>query len=114
METNITIPAELYKRLVDEIMDCGFEPDDKYDTCCDLDEIEIGEYTVSLRVTFYLNYVDESFSHAFGVEEGHHYEICDIKSIENMKVWHYDEATDKETELSGQFDYGLFEQALRE
>lgn len=114
METNISIPTDLYKCLRNEIMNSGFEPEDEYDTRCDLDEIIIGEFTISLRVTFCIKFVDDSFSHEFGVEEGHHYEICDIESVENVEVWHYDETTDKETELSGHFDYDLFEQAMRE
>jgi len=107
MKTNITLPADFYQQLYDKIMDYCFEPENEDDSCCDMDEIEIGDFMVSVRATFEVEFIDDSFDHAFGTEYAYHFEAGALKSIEDVVIFHYDE-DDNETEVSDQFDYKYF------
>lgn len=107
MKTNITLPADFYQQLYDKIMDYGFEPENEDDTCCDMDEIEIGDFMVSVRATFEVEFIDDSFDHAFGTEYAYHFEAGALESIEDVVIYHYDE-DDDETEVSDLFDEDCF------
>lgn len=107
MKTNITLPADFYQQLYDKIMDYGFEPENEDDSCCDMDEIEIGDFMVSVRATFEVEFIDDSFDHAFGTEYGYHFEAGALESIEDVVIFHYDE-DDNETEVSDLFDEDCF------
>ena len=107
MKTNITLPADFYQQLYDKIMDYSFEPENEDDSWCGMDEIEIGNFMVSVRATFEVEFIDDSFDHAFGTEYAYHFEAGDLKSIEDVVIFHYDE-DDNETEVTDQFDYKYF------
>ena len=68
MKTNITLPADFYQQLYDKIMYYGFDPENEDDSSCDIDEIQIGDFIVSVRATFEVEFIDDSFDHAFGTE----------------------------------------------
>lgn len=107
MKTNIKFPADFYEQLYDKIMDYGFEPENEDDSCCDMDEIEIGDFMVSVRATFEVEFIDDSFDHAFGTEYAYHFEAGALESIEDVVILTYDE-DDNETEVTDQFDYKYF------
>lgn len=107
MKTNIKFPADFYEQLYNEIMGYAFEPEDEDDSCCDMDEIEIGDFMVSVRATFEVEFIDDSFDHAFGTEYAYHFEAGALESIEDVVIFHYDE-DDIETEVTDQFDYKYF------
>ncbi len=107
MKTNITLPADFYQQLYDKIMDYSFEPENEDDSWCDMEEIEIGNFMVSVRATFEVEFIDDSFDHAFGTEYAYHFEAGDLKSIEDVVIFHYDE-DDNETEVTDQFDSQYF------
>ena len=107
MKTNITLPADFYQQLYDKIMYYGFEPENEDDNCCDMDEIEIGEFIVSVRATFEVEFIDDSFDHAFGIEHMYHFETGALESIEDVVILHYDE-DDNDTDVSDIFDEDCF------
>lgn len=107
MKKNITIPADFYQQLYNEIMGYGFEPEDSGDTTCEM-EIEIGNFSVCLNATFELEYVDDSFSHEFGVEKGHHFEASELCDIDDVVICYDDDDLEEEVELTEQFDYKYF------
>ena len=107
MKTNITLPADFYQQLYDKIMDYSFEPENEDDSWCGMDEIEIGNFMVYVRATFEVEFIDDSCDHAFGTEYAYHFEAGDLKSIEDVVIFHYDE-DDNETEVTDQFDYKYF------
>ncbi len=106
MKTNIKFPADFYENFYNKIMDYGFQPEDEDDTHCDM-EIEIGKFSVSLSATFEVEFIDDSFDHAFGTEYAYHFEAGALESIEDVVIFHYDE-DDNETEVTDQFDYKYF------
>lgn len=108
MKTNITIPADLYEKLYDKIMACEFYPEDKYDDSIFLDEIEIGNFTISLCATFNIEIVDDSFDHAFGIERAYHLEVGYLRDIEDVQIYHCDEETGDEVDVTDQFDEDCF------
>jgi len=59
------------------------------------------DYSGIINITFDADYekIDDSFSHEFGIEEGHHYEAQNvvIESIEFIGI--FQEGTDKESEI---------------
>lgn len=107
MKTNITLPADFYQQLYDKIMGYEFEPENEDDGSRDIEEIQIGNFWVSVRATFEVEYIDDSFDHAFGTEYGYHFEAGDLESIEDVVIYHYDE-DDNETEVSDLFDEDYF------
>lgn len=107
MKTIITLPADFYQQLYDKIIDYGFEPENEDDNCCDMDEIEIGEFIVSVRATFEVEFIDDSFDHAFGIEYRCHFETGALDSIEDVVILHYDE-DDNDTDVSDLFDEDCF------
>ena len=106
MKTNIKFPADFYENFYNKIMDYGFQPEGEDDTHCDM-EIEIGKFSVSLSATFEVEFIDDSFDHAFGTEYAYHFEAGALESIEDVVIFHYDE-DDNETEVTDQFDYKYF------
>ena len=107
MKTNIKFPADFYENLYNKIMGYGFEPEDEDDTTCEM-EIEIGNFSVSLNATFELEYVDDSFSHEFGIEEGHHFEARELYDIDDVVIYYDDDDLEEEVELTDQFDHKFF------
>ena len=107
MKTNIKFPADFYEQLYNEIMDHMFEPEDGNDGTRDM-EFEIGNFSVSLRATFELEYIDDSFDHAFGFERGYHYEAGDLHHISDVVVYYDDDDLEEEVDLTEQFDYNQF------
>lgn len=107
MKTNITLPADFYQQLYDKIMGYEFEPENEDDSSCDMEEIEIGNFLVSLRANFEVEYIDDSFDHAFGTEYRYHFEAGNLESIEDVVIYTYDE-DDNETEVSDLFDEDYF------
>lgn len=107
MKTNIKFPADFYEQLYNEIMGYGFETEDEDDTTCEMG-IEIGKFSVSLKATFELEYVDDSFSHEFGVEEGHHFEASELYDIDDVVIYYDDDDLEEEVEMTDLFDYEYF------
>ena len=107
METNIRLPHDFYESLYEEIMNHEFNPENEDDTTCEM-EIEIGNFSVSLNATFELDYVDDSFSHEFGIEEGHHFEAGELYDIEDVVIYYDDDDLEEEVEMTDQFDYKYF------
>lgn len=107
MKTNIKFPADFYEQLYNEIKGYGFKPEDEHDTTCEM-EIEIGNFSVSLNATFELDYVDDSFSHEFGIEEDYHFEAGELYDIEDVVIYYDDDDLEEEVDLTDQFDYKYF------
>lgn len=107
MKTNISIPADLYVKLYNKIIDYGFEPESEEETSCYM-EIEIGKFRINLFANFDVNVVDESFSHEFGVEERWGLEVGELSEIEEVEVWYYDDETGYEANLTESFDENRF------
>ena len=60
-----------------------------------------------MSATFEVEFIDDSFDHAFGTEYAYHFEAGALESIEDVVIFHYDE-DDNETEVTDQFDYKYF------
>lgn len=115
------IPENIYCELNDYL--CGlFEEianeidssDEPYKSTCFSFTSDDNKWTINGKATGYFNYVDDSFTHEFGIEYGYHYELdrFEIDSIENdfrAYYYDYDEKTDIETELDIDFDVEFFE-----
>ena len=107
MKKDINITVDLYKQLYNKIKNYEFCPESENDTSCFM-EIEIGKFMFNVRATFEVNVVDESFSHAFGIEEQWRLEVGELDGIEDVQVWYYDEETDYEAKVTDLFDESRF------
>lgn len=107
MKTNITLPANFYEQLYNEIMGYGFEPENEDDKTCNM-EITIGDFTVDLDATFDVHIVDDSFDHAFGTEYAYHLEVGELDYIEVHHICHCDDEHDTDvTELYSEDKFWL-------
>ena len=104
---------QFYEKVYESIMDerDGIEIEDTGDDWLDvLLELEVDGYELELTATFHVEYVDDSFSHAFGIEERHHAELDYLDGIDGVRVWdgEGDECTSlfSEQEFLSQFSLG--------
>ena len=103
-----SLSPEFYTNLYDEIIrDYDFDPDydDAEETQCST-YIEVEDFQgfyISLKATYGLNFIDDSFDHAFGTEYGWHMEIGELIDIEEVTM--YDEDGNDVSKL---FDYDAF------
>lgn len=58
---------------------------------------------VNLEATFEVNFVDDSFDHAFGTEYGYHFECGNLEDIEAVSI-----SDEDGNDLSDLFDYDKF------
>ena len=108
MKTNNAFTEEFYKNLYDEIINNkDYETDNEEETTCEM-EFEIGNLFVRLNATFKVEFVDDSFDHAFGTEHCYHYEVGDLEDIEIEEIYMQDEEGDFEIEVTDQFDEEKF------
>lgn len=105
MKIYFNFPADFYKKLYNEIMSYGFEPEHEDDDTCEM-ELEFQNFWVSLTATFDIGYVDDSFDHEFGVEEGGHYEPEELRDIADVTVYVNDGVND--VEVTNYFSYDTF------
>lgn len=98
-----SLSPEFYEKLYDKIINYGFEPDDEDDCHCNMDFEDFEGFYVNLEATFEVEFVDDSFDHAFGTEYGHHYECGNLEDIEAVSL------TDEDgNDVSDLFDYDAF------
>ena len=75
-------------------------------------EIDIDEYSISVHATFEQAFVDDSFDHAFGTEYEYHFEDGDLQEIEVECLFRNND-DGSETEITDEFDYKAFYNAMR-
>lgn len=98
-----SLSPEFYEKLYDKIINYGFEPDDEDDCHCNMDFEDFEGFYVNLEASFEVEFVDDSFDHAFGTEYGHHYECGNLEDIEAVSL------TDEDgNDVSDLFDYDAF------
>lgn len=98
-----SLSPEFYEKLYDKIINYGFEPDDEDDCHCNMDFEDFEGFYVNLEATFEVEFVDDSFDHAFGTEYGYHYECGNLEDIEAVSL------TDEDgNDVSDLFDYDAF------
>ena len=98
-----SLSPEFYEKLYDKIINYGFEPDDEDDCNFNMDFEDFEGFYVNLEATFEVEFVDDSFDHAFGTEYGHHYECGNLEDIEAVSL------TDEDgNDVSDLFDYDAF------
>lgn len=98
-----SLSPEFYEKLYDKIINYGFELDDEDDCHCNMDFEDFEGFYVNLEATFEVEFVDDSFDHAFGTEYGYHYECGNLEDIEAVSL------TDEDgNDVSDLFDYDAF------
>lgn len=98
-----SLSHEFYENLYNQIINQGFEPENEDDCHCNMDIEDVDGFFVNLDATFEVNFVDESFDHAFGTEYGYHYETGCLTDIEAVTI------TDEDgNDVSDLFDYDAF------
>lgn len=98
-----SLSPEFYEKLYDKIINYGFEPNDEDDCHCNMDFEDFEGFYVNLEATFEVEFVDDSFDHAFGTEYGYHYECGNLEDIEAVSL------TDEDgNDVSDLFDYDAF------
>lgn len=98
-----TISPEFYENLYNEIENYGFEPETEDDCHCHMEFEDFEGFYVSLEATLEVEFVDDSFDHAFGTEYGYHFECGNLTDIEAVTI------TDEDgNDVSDLFDYDAF------
>ena len=99
-----SLSDEFYKKLYDEIInsdvDTGFDDDE---VTRQYMGFEIDNLYVEVRATFDVNFVDDSFDHAFGTEHSYHFEVGNFTDLDDVTV-----RDDDNNDLSSLFDYDKF------
>ena len=110
MKTNNVFTEEFYKKLYDEIInyaDENYSPQDEDDCYCNM-EVQVGNFTVELDATFEVEYIDDSFDHAFGTYHDYHYEAGYLEEISIIDIWESNEENDLEDKVTDLFDEEKF------
>ena len=98
-----SLSPEFYTNLYNKIENYGFEPENEDDCHCSMEFEDLDGFYVTLDVTFEVNFVDDSFDHAFGTEYGYHFEAGIITDIEAVTI-----SDEDGNDLSDLFDYDTF------
>lgn len=98
-----TLSTEFYNDLYEKIISYGFEPEHEDDCSCNIEIEDFHNLFVSLKATFEVEYVDDSFDHLFGTEYGHHYEANVLSDIESVTL-----SDEDGNDVSKLFDYDKF------
>lgn len=109
MEIPDSIYRELYDYLHDQLEERGYDADHDGEVKMNFDFIsDDGRFSCAGMVSGFYDYVDDSFTHEFGIEHRHHYELdtFDLDEIDDGKMYFYDDTNDYECELD--FDYDKF------
>jgi hypothetical protein len=102
-----TLSPEFYENLYNKIINYGFEPESEEDCCRNMDFEDIDGLYVNLDATFEVNFVDDSFDHAFGTENGYHYECGPLSDIEAVTI-----TDDDGNDVSDIFDHEVFKRCM--
>lgn len=97
-----SLSPEFYENLYNQIINYGFEPETEDDCHCNMEFEDVNGLYVNLEVTFEVNFVDDSFDHAFGTEYGYHFEAGNLDDIEAVTLCTEDD------DVSDLFDYDAF------
>lgn len=97
-----SLSPEFYENLYNQIINYGFEPDTEDDCHCNMEFEDVNGLYVNLEATFEVNFVDDSFDHAFGTEYGYHFEAGNLDDIEAVTLCTEDD------DVSDLFDYDAF------
>lgn len=97
-----TLSPEFYENLYNQIINYGFEPETEDDCHCNMEFEDVNGLYVNLEATFEVNFVDDSFDHAFGTEYGYHFEAGNLDDIEAVTLCTEDD------DVSDLFDYDAF------
>ena len=95
--------VEIYKELYEAIMDSDFTPTSWDDTDCDLC-LDIESFYFELRATFEIDYIDNSFDHAFGTE----YVEGDFVKTYLDDIVVYRVLDENDDDITKDFDYDKF------
>lgn len=106
------IYEELYDYLVDYFSSISWDVEEYQSTTLDRDfefESSDNKFFISGNASASFVYIDDSFSHEFGIEEGHHYEVDDvtINYVDDDSAYYYDEENDIDKRI--QFDCEHFD-----
>lgn len=97
-----TLSPEFYENLYNQIINYWFEPETEDDCHCNMEFEDVNGLYVNLEATFEVNFVDDSFDHAFGTEYGYHFEAGNLDDIEAVTLCTEDD------DVSDLFDYDAF------
>ena len=97
-----SLSPEFYENLYNQIINYGFEPETEDDCHCNMEFEDVNGLYVNLEATFEVNFVDDSFDHAFGTEYGYHFEAGNLDDIEAVTLCTEDD------DVSDLFDYDAF------
>lgn len=97
-----SLSPEFYENLYNQIINYGFEPETEDDCHCNMEFEDVNGLYVNLEATFEVNFVDDSFDHAFGTEYGYHFEAGNLDDIEAVTLCTEDD------DVSDLFDYDVF------
>lgn len=97
-----SLSPEFYENLYNQIINYGFEPETEDDCHCNMEFEDVNGLYVNLEATFEVNFVDDSFDHAFGTEYGYHFETGNLDDIEAVTLCTEDD------DVSDLFDYDAF------
>jgi hypothetical protein len=97
-----TLSPEFYENLYNQIINYGFEPETEDDCHCNMEFEDVNGLYVNLEATFEVNFVDDSFDHAFGTEYGYHFEAGNLDYMEAVTLCTEDD------DVSDLFDYDAF------
>ena len=97
-----SLSPEFYENLYNQITNYGFEPETEDDCHCNMEFEDVNGLYVNLEATFEVNFVDDSFDHAFGTEYGYHFEAGNLDDIEAVTLCTEDD------DVSDLFDYDAF------
>ena len=97
-----SLSPEFYENLYNQIINYGFEPETEDDCHCNMEFEDVNGFYVNLEATFEVNFVDDSFDHAFGTEYGYHFEAGNLDDIEAVTLCIEDD------DVSDLFDYDAF------
>lgn len=99
MKKNITLPADFYQQLYDFLDNYYFEPNNVNDIC-EIEGIEIGDFTVSLDAEYEIEEDDEDFW-----SERHFY-AEDLLNIDNVVIYY--NGDDEDIDVSHLFNPQVF------
>ena len=102
-----SLSPEFYENLYNNVLrDYDFDPDcddPEESQCSTYIEVEDFEgFFISLKATYELNVVDDSFDHAFGTEYGYHMEVGNLIEIDEVTMY------DEDEDVTDLFDYDKF------
>lgn len=102
------LSTEFYKDLYKQIIEQSRHLD--YDRDTHDMELQVGEFAVDLTAIFEDVLVDDSFDHAFGIEQCSHHEWGRLEEIQDVNVWLCN--NDDPIDVSDEFDYSRFYDVL--